>query len=211
MKNTIIDSYVYETANRTSQGSKLGYFVKITALLVLFSLYSLSVFSQEIKKIEPPFWWADMKETKLQILCYGTNISSYEVSLSDGKLIHLRKTENPNYLFILMDTENVPAGKIQIFFKKAGATYKTINYELKNRDKHSRFRKGFDSSDVIYLLMPDRFANGNPDNDSHPDVVEKVNRDFDGGRHGGDIQGIIDHIDYLKDLGVTALCSTPLL
>ncbi len=120
MKNTIIDSYVYATANGTSQGSKLGYFVKITALLVLFLLYSLSIFSQEIKKIEPPFWWADMKETKLQILCYGTNISSYEVSLSDGKLIHLRKTENPNYLFILMDTENVPAGKFQIFFKKAG-------------------------------------------------------------------------------------------
>ena len=211
MKNTIIDSYVYATANGTSQGSKLGYFVKITALLVLFSLYSLSVFSQEIKKIEPPFWWADMKETKLQILCYGTNISSYEVSLSDGKLIHLRKTENPNYLFILMDTENVPAGKFQIFFKKSETTYKTINYELKKRDKYSRFRKGFDSSDVIYLLMPDRFANGNPDNDSHPDVVEKVNRDLDGGRHGGDIQGIIDHIDYLKDLGVTALWSTPLL
>ncbi len=72
-------------------------------------------------------------------------------------------------------------------------------------------RKGFDASDVIYLIMPDRFANGNPNNDSQPEMSEKANRNFSGGRHGGDIQGIINHLDYIKELGATALWSTPLL
>jgi len=180
-------------------------------LLFLLTTLSLSLSSQEIEKIEPPFWWTDMHQTELQILCYGQNISQYDISLSDGKLIHIRKTENPNYLFILMDTQEMPVGSFQINFQKNGQTVQTNNYELKQRAEGSRLRKGFDASDVIYLLMPDRFANGNPDNDSHPEVVEKANRDFDGGRHGGDIQGIINNLDYLDDLGVTALWSTPLL
>ncbi len=180
-------------------------------LFFLLTIFSLSLFSQEIEKIEPPFWWADMHQTELQILCYGKDISKYDISLSDGKLIHIRKTENPNYLFILMDTKGVEPGIFHINFQKNGETIQSKEYELKERSEASRFRKGFDSSDVIYLLMPDRFSNGNSDNDSHPDVVEKVNRAFDGGRHGGDIQGIINHLDYLDDLGVTALWSTPLL
>ena len=180
-------------------------------IILSLTIFSLSLFSQQIEKIEPPFWWADMHQTELQILCYGQAISQYDVSLSDGKLIHIRKTENPNYLFILMDTKDVKAGTFNINFQKNGKTIQTKNYELKQRSSNSRLRKGFDSSDVIYLLMPDRFANGNSSNDSHPDVLEKVNRTFDGGRHGGDIRGIIDHIDYLNDLGVTAVWSTPLL
>ncbi len=180
-------------------------------LTVLIILLSLSLFSQSIEKIEPPFWWADMHQTELQILCYGKNISQYDVSLSDGKLIHLRKTENPNYLFILMDTEQVKVGSFDIHFQKNGRTIESKKYELKKRRDNARYRSSFDASDVIYLLMPDRFANAKPTNDSHPEMAEKVNRNFDGGRHGGDIQGIIDHIDYLKDLGVTTLWSTPLL
>lgn len=178
---------------------------------ILISFYTILSFSQEIERIEPPFWWANMHQTELQILCYGKDISQYDISLSNGKLIHVRKTENPNYLFILMDTKGVEPGTFQINFLKNGKVIQSKNYELKERSEASRFRKGFDSSDVIYLLMPDRFANGNIQNDSHPDVVEKANRDFDGGRHGGDIQGIINNLDYLDDLGVTALWSTPLL
>ena len=180
-------------------------------IIILLSFFSLSIFSQEIEKIEPPFWWTSMQQTELQILCYGKDIASFDVTLSAGKLIHLRKTENPNYLFILMDTAEMQSGTFQLFFQKNGKTIQTKNYELKQRIGNSKFRKGFDSSDVMYLLMPDRFANGNPRNDSHPEMVEKANRSFDGGRHGGDIQGIIDHMDYLKDLGVTTLWSTPLL
>ncbi len=180
-------------------------------IFVLITLINLSLFSQNIEKIEPPFWWADMHQTELQILCYGKNISKYDVDISNGKLIHVRKTENPNYLFILMDTKQLEAGTFDIHFKQHGKIVESKEYELKERKLNSRYRDSFDASDVIYLLMPDRFANGNPDNDSHPDMAEKVNRSFDGGRHGGDIQGIIDHIDYIKDLGATTIWSTPLL
>jgi len=180
-------------------------------LFIFLALVSISIYSQKVEKIEPPFWWSDMNQTELQILCYGKDISQFEVSLSDGKLLNLRKTENPNYLFILMDTKDMQVGTFEIDFQKNGKSIQSKTYELKQRAEYSRLRKGFDSSDVLYLLMPDRFANGDPTNDSHPDVVEKANRDSDGGRHGGDIQGIIDNLDYLDDLGVTALWSTPLL
>jgi glycosidase len=180
-------------------------------IFILLLFIKCTLFAQEVKKIEPPFWYANMHQTELQILCYGKNIAQYEVSLSKGKLIQLRKTENPNYLFILMDTKGLNSGKFQINFIKNHKIHQTKIYELKQRKEQSRYRKGFNSSDVIYLLMPDRFANGNPANDSHKETVEKLNRDFDGGRHGGDIEGIIKHIDYLKDLGITTIWSTPLL
>jgi len=180
-------------------------------LIILATFFHLVIDAQTVERIEPPFWWSDMQQTELQILCYGQRISDFDVVLSEGKILHLRKTENPNYIFILMDTAAMKAGTFQIFFKKDSKTVFTKDYELKQRRKHSKYRKGFDSSDVMYLLMPDRFANGNTSNDSHAEMTEKVNRSFDGGRHGGDIQGIINHIDYLKDLGVTSVWSTPLL
>jgi len=180
-------------------------------IFVIVALISESLFSQSVEKIEPPFWWADMHQTEIQILCYGKNIAAYDVGLSEGKIMHVRKTENPNYLFILMDTKQLKPGTIDIHFKQHGKTVESKKFELKKRNEDSRYRESFDASDVIYLMMPDRFANGNPDNDSHPEMAEQANRKYDGGRHGGDIQGIIDHIDYIKDLGATTIWSTPLL
>ncbi|MDP4206571.1 MAG: alpha-amylase family glycosyl hydrolase, partial [Bacteroidota bacterium] len=95
-------------------------------------------------------------------------------------------------------------------FKK-GKQKMVRTYELFARKQGSAERNSFNASDVVYLLMPDRFANGNPKNDNIEGLAEKANRKIDGGRHGGDIQGIIDHLDYLKDLGITAIWSTPLL
>jgi glycosidase len=182
---------------------------KVTLILLL--VIKLTTFAQDIERMEPPFWWSDMHNTELQILCYGKNIAQYDIEISKGKLLNVRKTENPNYLFILLDTKNLEAGSFKIIFNKEGKIAFKKSYELKQRKKSSKYRNGFNSGDVIYLLMPDRFANGNPNNDSQADMTEKINRNFDGGRHGGDIQGIINHIDYLKDLGVTTLWSTPLL
>jgi len=180
--------------------------------LFIFMIFLFSQgFSQEIKHIEPPFWWADMHNTQLQILCYGKNLASYDIQVSKGKILNIRKTENPNYLFVLMDTKGVEAGTFDILFLKNKKVKHKEAYQLKKRSKNARFRKSFDASDVVYLLMPDRFSNGNLDNDSQVTMREKANRSFDGGRHGGDIQGIINHLDYLEDLGVTALWSTPLL
>jgi len=180
-------------------------------LYILFFFFGLSTFSQ-IEKIEPPFWWSGMQNTELQIMCYGKNIAQYDVSISDNiKITNIRKTENPNYVFITIDTENVTASTFQIRFSKKGKLKFSQSYELKQRKENAALRKGFDASDVMYLIMPDRFANGNTDNDNTDNTVEKVDRKNSGGRHGGDLQGVIDHLDYIQELGATSIWSTPLL
>jgi len=190
------------------------------ALILVILFHSYLIFAQDlvdepgIQKVEPPFWWIGMKNTNLQLLLYGVNIAEYTVSISDKEVIldSITTTENPNYLFLNLDLSKVSgARKIEFILKKNGKKKFVQSYELKQREKNSANRSSFDSSDVIYLIMPDRFANGNPNNDSHKDVIEKANRADKSGRHGGDLQGAIDHLDYLDDLGVTALWSTPLL
>ena len=178
----------------------------ITIILLTTNL----LLHSQIKRVEPPFWWAGMHDTTLQILCYGERIADYQVALSKGKLLKVDTTTNPNYVFILMDTKGMPPGTFKISFQSDKKQF-SIPYELKKRKKYSTQRKGFDTSDVIYLLMPDRFANGNPTNDNMPGMAEQANRNFAGGRHGGDIEGIIQHLDYLQDLDITTLWSTPLL
>ena len=178
---------------------------------VVILLFSISIFSQ-VEKIEPPFWWSNMKNPELQLVVYGNNIAKYDVSISDNiKIINIRKTENPNYQFITVSTKNINPGNINITFSEKGKKIQTLAYEFKQRRENSSIRDGFDSSDAMYLIMPDRFANGNPNNDSTADTAEKADRTNPGGRHGGDIQGVIDHLDYINDLGFTSLWSTPLL
>lgn len=179
-------------------------------ILQLFMLLLPLAISAQIDKIEPPFWWSGMNHSKLQIMVYGDEIARYTPEVKNAVITGITKTENPNYVFITVDTEGLDPGTYNIDFKKGKRTVFTHAYELKKRTPGSNIRKGFDASDVIYLLMPDRFANGNPANDSHPELTEKVNRNFEGRRHGGDIQGIIDHLDHIEALGATAVWSTPL-
>ncbi len=182
---------------------------KITLFTVLLTINT--VFSQ-IEKIEPPFWWSNMKNPELQLLVYGKNISHYTISVSkEARITSVIKTENPNYLFITINTKKVKPGYIKLSFSENTRIIQEISYEFKKRRKNAALRKGFSSEDAIYLLMPDRFANGNPENDNTNNTYEKVNRQNPDGRHGGDIQGIINHLDYIKDLGFTAIWSTPLL
>ena len=178
--------------------------------LLLFLLISTAAFAQ-IERVEPPFWFSGMNLSSVQIMFYGKNIAQYEVTVSDKIVIeNIKKTENPNYIFVTIDTKNTPISELTFSFKNKGKVAFTHKYELKQRRLNSKFRKGYDSSDVIYLLMPDRFANGNPNNDNEKSVTEKSNRQLPGGRHGGDIDGIIKNLDYLKELGVTAIWPTPL-
>ena len=180
--------------------------------LVLLLLLVSGVAQAQIDKMEPPFWWSDMNLEELQIMFYGKNIGTYEVSSEDDVIINnIRKTENPNYVFVTINSSALPAGNYEFNFSKKGKRNITKTFELKQREEGSALREGFDASDAIYLIMPDRFANGNPDNDSSTEMQEKADRSKQGGRHGGDIQGVIDHLDYLKNLGITALWSTPLL
>ncbi|CEN39125.1 Neopullulanase SusA [Capnocytophaga cynodegmi] len=188
---------------------KIRYFLNFKFVFFAFYLTLLTKMNAQIQKIEPPFWWADMKNTELQIMLYGNKIANFSVE-SDLPITNITKTENPNYLFLTVDTKNKSEGNYKITLINQKRKLKTINYELKKRRDKSALRKGFDSSDVIYLLMPDRFANGNPNNDSHKELNEKANRNLPGGRHGGDIQGIIKQLDYIKSLGATAIWSTPM-
>ena len=178
----------------------------ILAFLILFNFIS----NAQIDRVEPPFWWSDMNISEVQIMFYGKNIAQNEVSVSSGLVIKtIQKTENPNYLFVTIDTKNVAAQDFVFTFKNGKKSF-TQNYALKTRRENSKYRKSYDSSDVIYLIMPDRFANGNEDNDSSKSTSEKSNRTNPGGRHGGDIEGIINNLDYIKELGATALWPTPL-
>jgi glycosidase len=152
-----------------------------------------------------------MHNPELQIMFYGKNIADNSVTVSNNIVIkNIQKTENRNYLFVTIDTQNSPAQELVFTFKGTDKIAFTRNYSLKQRRDDSALRKSYDASDVIYLIMSDRFANGNPNNDSDPSVTEKGDRANPGGRHGGDIKGMIDHLDYLKELGVTAIWPTPM-
>lgn len=181
------------------------------SILVLFSLLSLGLQAQ-IDRVEPPNWWSGMNLESLELMFYGQGIGQYDVSASQGVRIQgVLKTENPNYVFVTINSSELPAGEIRFDFSKDGVVSFSRDYEIREREEGSAKREGFDASDVMYLIMPDRFANGDPSNDSHPELTEKANRELQGGRHGGDLQGVIDNLDYLEDLGITAIWSTPLL
>jgi glycosidase len=151
-----------------------------------------------------------MNLSEVQIMFYGKNINQNEISVSNGLTIKsIQKTENPNYLFVTIDTKNVAAQELVFTFKNGKKSF-TQNYSLKARKENSKFRKSYDSSDVIYLIMPDRFANGNPNNDNSKTTKEISNSSLPGGRHGGDIEGLIKNLDYIKELGATAVWQTPL-
>jgi len=182
--------------------------------ILIINLLSLTeLFSQVVKQIEPPFWWAEMKNNNLQLMIHGDEISTYSVTSDHPELIKdIEKTQNPNYLFInvVLPSDFKPS-IIKINFLKNDVIEETINYEFKSRNIDKNQNKGFDNSDVIYLLLPDRFSNGNSTNDNAGGMLEKANRTNPDGRHGGDIQGIINHIDYIKDFGATTLWVSPLL
>ena len=178
--------------------------------LLLFFLMSSTMFAQ-IERTEPPFWYAGMNNPEVQIMFYGKNISQYQVFVSHSIVItNVKRTENPNYLFVTINTKNVPATNCVFSFQSSNKTVFTQKYSLKQRRENSAERKSFDASDMMYLIMPDRFSNGNPNNDSDKLTTEKYNRALPEGRHGGDIQGIINHLDYIKELGATTLWITPL-
>jgi glycosidase len=167
--------------------------------------------AMEIKKVAPSFWWAGMKNPELQILLYGEDLALSDVSVS-GEGIYLKETvrqDNPNYLLLYLDLSEAKAQTFQILLKH-GKKKLQIPYELKSRVRRGEDVKGFTSEDVLYLIMPDRFANGNPENDVVDGMREKkIDRADSFARHGGDIQGISNHLDYIADLGVTAIWLNP--
>jgi glycosidase len=178
--------------------------------LILIFLFTSSLVAQ-VDRVEPPFWWSNMNHSDVQIMFHGKNIAQDEVSVSNGVVIKdIQKTANPNYLFITIDTKNVAPTQLTFTFKNKNKVVATQKYELKKRRDNSAQRQGYNSSDLIYLIMSDRFANANPNNDSSSETIEKADRTNLNGRHGGDIEGIIKNLDYIQSLGVTAVWPTPL-
>ncbi len=179
----------------------------------LFILLTISAHSQKkLSHIDPPFWWADMPVEELQIMLHGENIGHLEPMFNyDGiQISEVKKLDNPNYLIVnLTINESVSPGIIEFRLKEGKRTRITFDYELRERSRDKNRNLGFNSSDVIYLLMPDRFANGDLSNDTIEGMLEPANRSNPNGRHGGDIKGVGDNLDYIKEIGMTAVWLTP--
>ena len=169
---------------------------------------------EQVSRVEPLSWWVGMK-APLQLLVQGEGISEYNVAIEGGngvKVNKIHKADSPNYLFIDVNIlKDAKPGTYYLVFSKEGKPAFKYSYEIAARESGSVQRKSYTAADMIYLIMPDRFANGDPSNDSTSDTAEKSDRNGYFGRHGGDIQGIIDHLDYIEDLGATAIWCTPLL
>tara|TARA_R110001632_G_scaffold38339_2_gene96549 strand:- start:79500 stop:81434 length:1935 start_codon:yes stop_codon:yes gene_type:complete len=171
--------------------------------------------SNDVERVEPPNWWIGFENLQLQLLIKHPNIGSAVVSVSYPG-VTLKKThqaKSPNYLFLDLEiSDKTPAGKFNIIFKTPEGKELKQTYELKSREKPAEDFVGFNSSDVVYLITPDRFANANPKNDVFENLNEKtINRKDDYARHGGDISGITNHLDYIADMGFTAVWPSPLL
>lgn len=183
-------------------------------LLCVFLLFSSIIFAQSITRIDPENWWVGMKWNTVTLLIYGNEINNLDVSANyNGVTItKVQKVENPNYLFVsIFIAPNTKAGAVVLNFKKENKTLFTKNYPLLARENNSSNRASFSQKDNILLIVPDRFSNGNTANDNTSFTIEKTNRNLEGGRHGGDIQGILNHLDYIKKLGFTQIWNTPLV
>jgi len=185
-------------------------------VLVIVAVFLLSILHAKqqkwVQRVEPTFWWTEMNQPEFQVLLYGTDLSSADISIDYPGVTISRKeiTDNPNYVFLYLNvSKEASPGRFTIVLKKNKHT-QTVIYELKKRQDGSASRKSFTGADALYLLMPDRFANGNTANDSVKGYHQGVHRNITGARHGGDIEGIISNIPYLADLGITTLWTTPL-
>lgn len=190
-------------------------FATLASSIAAFSMMA----APQINIVDPPYWWVGMENDTLQIMLHGEDIRDCHVNIDypGVKLLDVARLDNPNYQFLyLLVTDEAQPGTMNITLndlKLRRNSQEVIPYELRQRDANARDIKGFDASDVLYLIMPDRFADGNPDNNSNINLKNdvKADRSNPNGRHGGDIKGITDHLDYIENLGVTAIWVNPVL
>lgn len=186
----------------------------LVVLLLVLATSGQAAVKPLLDRIEPAFWWSGFKNPELQLLVHGQQISLTKpvINYTGVQLESYITVENPNYLFInLRLSSGVQPGTFPIQFMLNGKIVQSYDYELKAREKGSSDRIGFNSSDVLYLIMPDRFANGDPSNDMLAEMADKLNRSDQYGRHGGDIKGMLNHLDYVADQGYTAIWLNPVL
>lgn len=184
-------------------------------VIISISFLSLSLLSQElsISKVEPPNWWVGMKTNKIQLMVYGENLNNISATFNNDKLVvdKIYEAENPSFTFIdVIIQPGLSPGtyKLNIANEISGSS---INFPVLKRNNAEGRHQGFDQTDVIYLITPDRFCDGDTTNNIVEGYINEYNRDDPYGRHGGDIQGIINKLDYLCDLGITAIWINPLV
>ncbi|KAA1158005.1 alpha-amlyase [Pseudoalteromonas fuliginea] len=179
--------------------------------LLLVSACTLPTISYALD-VEPANWWVGMNKSTITIMVHEKNISNEQIKLAkyNGvKLNKITRTDNPNYVFLnITISDAAKAGTLEF---NSSETNQSFEFPLLARDRNSAKRQGFTSADTLYLINPDRFANGDEQNDTVPSMLEAADPTTKGGRHGGDIQGVINALPYLKDLGVTQLWLTPVL
>ena len=186
-------------------------------LLVLFPMLLMTCLAwgnqPATLRVEPPSWWTGFKETGLQLMVHGENISKYSVRLDYPGVTIQRVTQvkSPNYLFIYLDIgSDAKPGEFDITF--SSDDHQLIHrYHLGAKNLDPEYTRAFSSADNIYLITPDRFANGDPGNDNIQGMGDAVERSNPDGRHGGDIKGIADNLDYISGMGFTAIWLNPLL
>ena len=187
--------------------------VQIKSLTIAISCLVTNIMAYEIEHLEPPFWWTGMESEKLQLMVHGRNISFLQpqIEYEGVEILRVNRMNNNNYLFIDLSLKDAVAGSFDIQFIRLGKVEAEYRYVLHERDSNSKYRSGFGPGDVIYLITPDRYANGDKKNDDVSGLKEKSRREDKDGRHGGDIQGIIDRLDYLEQMGFTQLWLNPVL
>ena len=186
---------------------------KTLAALLLGTSMTMTAANIDISKIEPTNWYTGMKDASLQLMVYGKDIKTAEVSTDYAgvKIDSIVRLDSPNYLLVYMTVGEAQPGTMTLLFQQ-GKKKKKIAYELKAREKSGEERMGFTNADVLYMLMPDRFASGSSENDQIKGLnAYTTDRSQPSLRHGGDLEGIRQHLDYFKELGVTALWFTPVL
>ena len=184
----------------------------VSFMLLMSSVMSMTA-AVNVSRIEPTDWFVGMKDASLQLMVYGKDIKNAEVSVNypGVKIDSVARLESPNYLLVYLNLKDAKAGEMVLNFKQ-GKQSKKVKYLLKDREMAGEKRMGFTNEDVLYMLMPDRFANGNPKNDVLKTMRDKnCDRHAPSLRHGGDLEGIRQHLDYFTQLGVTALWFTPVL
>ena len=178
----------------------------IASLLLMSSAISMNA-AVNVNRIEPTDWYVGMKDASLQLMVYGKDIKNADVTVNypGVKVDSIARLDSPNYLLVYLNLNGAKAGEMTLNFKQ-GKQSKKVKYVLKNREMAGDKRIGFSNEDVLYMLMPDRFANGNLKNDAFKTMRDKTcNRAEPSLRHGGDLEGIRQHLDYFNQLGVTAL------
>lgn len=188
--------------------------MKILLTLSFLLIFHYITTAQTISRIEPANWWIGMKWNVVNLIIYGDKINdlSPTVNFTGVEISKVEKVENPNYLFITLNIKpEAKPGIVKITFKKSNKIFIIKDFPLLEREQNSSNRESFSQKDNILLIVPDRFSNGNIENDSTKNTIEKVNRKFGSGRHGGDIQGIINNLDYIQSLGYTQIWNTPLI